>query len=130
MNAWWTYLERPIMDASNGFDTDWASCALGRAALEGGAAFRFSQPAGVLRGDLASLVGELRDLGGRLVFERVSSVDYSGASQVFVWPHALVSICTSRGDDWLTLPIMCANETLMGKLMELAERRLAPRAES
>src|SRR6516165_8614151 len=130
MNAWWTYLERPTMDASNGFDTDWATCALGRAALEGGAALRFSHPAGVLRGEMSALVAELRELGGRVVFERVQAVSCSNAGVVLVWPDALVSVWNQRGDDWVAMPISCANERLMARLVEVAARRLMPRSES
>jgi hypothetical protein len=79
---------------------------------------------------MSALVAELRELGGRVVFERVQAVSCSNAGVVLVWPDALVSVWNQRGDDWVAMPISCANERLMARLVEVAARRLMPRSES
>jgi hypothetical protein len=130
MNGWWTYLDQLRVDASSGIDAGWASHALTRAAIVGGPALRYSYPSGVLRGEFASLVAELRELGGRVVYERVPAIDYSRRGSVLVWDDAMVCAWGSTGDDWVDVEIACANAGLMDRLLALVAERLQTRMRS
>ena len=130
MNTWWTYLEGLRQDASNTIDVNWASFALTRAALAGGPTVRYSLPSGVLRGEFSALIAELRELGGRMIIQRVPAIDYAHRGVVLAWDDALVCVWNRTGDDWVELEIACTNEALMDRLMQLAAERLTERMRS
>jgi ATPase family protein associated with various cellular activities (AAA) len=130
MSSWWTYLDQLRVEASDGIDAGWASYALVRAAIAGGPPVRYSYPSGVLRGEFSALLARLTELGGRLIYERVPTIDYGRLGAVFVWDDAMVCAWGSRGDDWVDVEIACANAALMDRLLELATERLQERMRS